>query len=299
MKNLKVLLSVVLVILLMSGLLYGQEEYWYECDEGIYYDDGNVGIGTEDATERLTINGNIKSASPNSNKIYFRFLQSPNSNLHLDAASNYDIYLNHYNGNNIRFGPTGNWMFVKNNGNVGIGTINPEFKLDVDGEVQFNNINLATKSSQYEFLTFKKGPGTNSVHVGGIMWNNNSNSYGDGNDFVFYSYDNRDIVIRPNGTDVNTIFKNCNVGIGTTNPEEKLDVSGKINLSPSDKWGAIKIKHPSTGGLDQIYIDFYEGDDWIWMSKPVNNYAFAVYSPPTPQDNGEYSGYYPVYRGHM
>lgn len=80
-------------------------------------------------------------------------------------------------------------------------------------------------SHNYEYIRF----GTPELYFGGIMHNiSNKPGWGNGDDFVLFSYGSRDINIRPGG---NTYFARGNVGIGKTNPRVKLDVSGSASIS--------------------------------------------------------------------
>ncbi len=109
--------------------------------------------------------------------------------------------------------------------NVGIGTATPEYNLDVNGTTQTDYLQPGLKSAPYEFLRI----GNPGDFWGGIMKNINSATYGDGDDLVFFTYDHRDIVLRPGNGDV---FIQPNgtgrVGIGTKTPTAKLDVNGTI-----------------------------------------------------------------------
>ena len=56
----------------------------------------------------------------------------------------------------------------------------------------------------------------------GFMWNDNDPSFGDGNDFVIFTYDDRDIVLKPAGT-------------GKINLKGNSDVNGDIRIGASTK----------------------------------------------------------------
>ena len=65
----------------------------------------------------------------------------------------------------------------------------------------------------------------------GFMWNNTSNSYGNGNDFTIFSYENRDIVLAPFDGNVilNPRNNNGKIGVGISDPGYKLDVNGTVH----------------------------------------------------------------------
>jgi len=117
--------------------------------------------------------------------------------------------------------------------NVGIGTATPEHDLHVNGTTQTNYIQPGFKSAQYEFFRF----GNPSDFWGGFMKNISSPTYGDGDDFAIFSYDNRDMMLRAgSGNIVLHPGGGGNVGIGTKNPSSKLDVNGEIS------WGSAGAK---------------------------------------------------------
>ncbi len=182
---------------------------------------GNLGIGTTSPGEKLHVDGNIRAGSPGSNKIYYRFLEAPESNLHLDAASENDIFLGHYNKNNIRFGSSGNWMIVKNNGNVGIGTINPSERLQVAGNIAVENSGA---------IEVGHGLSEKEVNAGKIAYQ----KFSEGLDIVGAgtTNTNRKITFFAEGGSNFT----GSVGIGTTNPGTyyKLIVEGKIGARGVD-----------------------------------------------------------------
>ena len=106
---------------------------------------GNVGIGTENPAYTLDVSSanNPIRIGPNSGARSLllggwgtgtseAWVRVSNGNLHLDSKSGHGLYLNHYHAGPIFMGIGG--------GNVGIGTENPAYKLDVVGTIRGNNV---------------------------------------------------------------------------------------------------------------------------------------------------------------
>jgi len=132
---------------------------WSNNGNNIYYDSGNVGIGTTDPQEKLDINGNLN--------ITGNYLQ---------------------NGSILK---TGYWEESDNkiyydSGNVGIGTTDPQEKLDING-----NLNITG----------------NYLQNGSIL----KTGYWEESDNKIY-------------------YDSGNVGIGTTDPQEKLHLVGDFKI---------------------------------------------------------------------
>ncbi|MEI8204838.1 MAG: beta-propeller fold lactonase family protein, partial [Bacteroidota bacterium] len=98
---------------------------------------GNVGIGTAFPSHKLTLGegGNFGVAnsstffSKNANGVYENFL--------IPRSSNNAMYLNYgSSGFNIRNNGSVSTLFMSDNNNVGIGTLNPTAKLDVNGGIK-------------------------------------------------------------------------------------------------------------------------------------------------------------------
>lgn len=101
--------------------------------QNIYFSilkDGNVGIGTEDPKAKLEVKGTNLTASSNGT---FKVSGSGSASLRMGTMNDYSWIQSHGNrplyinklGNNV--------IFTKNSGNVGIGTISPNAKLEVKG----------------------------------------------------------------------------------------------------------------------------------------------------------------------
>ena len=113
---------------------------------------------------------------------------------------------------------------------VGIGTNNPDVDLDVRGDVN---------------LTGRLKVGLNSIYLGGLDQSTGSNN-------TIYATD--DLLIQSDQTaDFNTIINannNGNVGIGITNPANKLEVAGTVR--------ACKFIAEANSWCDFVFDEDYE-----------------------------------------
>ncbi|MCP4708921.1 MAG: tail fiber domain-containing protein [Planctomycetes bacterium] len=110
-------------------------------------------------------------------------------------------------------------------GRLGLGTINPEYKLDVRG----NRIQLKDDASG-DWLAMRVDGGALDLQFEG------------GNLYVQGVNDGEHILLNPN--------RDSNVGIGTTTPSDKLDVDGHINSTQSYKLnGATVLANPGAGNI--------------------------------------------------
>jgi len=193
---------------------------------------GSVGIGTLSPVQLLDVRGNgvfggaiISSVSGDiGGEIIIQNLSKTTNGI----AKNWHIFnMTGSYGNSLQFwaydnlgcaggGLCSNRFTLMDNGNVGIGTSNPLFKLDVNGVV---NINSATDG-------------------GGLRFNSAANSQIDSRNWIVSSdgYEYGDLVFKSSSTfsgvpsDVKlTIKSNGNVGIGVKIPTNKLDVNGTIH----------------------------------------------------------------------
>jgi hypothetical protein len=143
-----------IVILALAGMLSlespacGQSAVWQPpgaTTGSIYYNGGNVGIGTATPESLLTVS---TSSGQNGVKI-----QSGGVGLYLHAQSAGVAYVG--TGSNHRLGLLANnteQLTIIGTGNVGIGTTNPQYKLAVNGTIGAQDIIVtATNWSDYVF----------------------------------------------------------------------------------------------------------------------------------------------------
>ena len=201
--------------------------------------DGNVGIGTTTPLEKLhvagttTIDANIGTPVNSHWRTGSHTLELQNTDagevvLSFHRAGHSNASIRHTSSRGLIFSGSGalgsNHLQIKNNGNVGIGTTNPAAKLALNNSSDYNKI-----------LQFgADGPTHWYMGIG--------NANGD----YFHVGDNSNKRL--------TIKKiSGNVGIGTTNPKEKLTVRGKILCSE------VEVVMENTIGADYVFQKYYTG----------------------------------------
>ncbi len=236
MEKTKILFMWFALITLSTNISYAQN---------LYSTSGNVGIGTTTPTARLDIISNtgqtetltrfrisdasndylsIANATGSANQfipsfrghhesdnrysIQFIGSTSPTNDTGTNALVNFDA---RRSAGPIETRPLFTWtsyttkmMTMSANGNLGLGTTTPNAKLDVRGSIK-----TSYSDNRYVNL-FNSGDGNSYMNIQG------------GSDSSRFGF-------QVDGSSKMSIMKNGNVGIGTSSPDSKLSVNGKIH----------------------------------------------------------------------
>ncbi|HKV37221.1 MAG TPA: hypothetical protein VJP89_22960 [Pyrinomonadaceae bacterium] len=211
---------------------------------------GNLGINTTTPTGKLHVNGGMfaPATSGTGSNSLFRVGALPTTNLVLDfgvdATTNVYTWLQSRNQTN--YATNYSLALNPNGGNVGVGTVNPGYKFDVQGgslnasgglciagdcKTAWNQVGgssqWATSGSTISYSAGNVGVGTASpiysldVNGGANGFRaKSSSSLSSDTISTFESGSGIQMIVRANG----------NVGIGTTSPANKLHVAGSITV---------------------------------------------------------------------
>ena len=203
---------------------------WIASGDSLYHLNGNVGIGTSTPNRKLHIKGDS---------------ESHDACLHLEARWNPEIFMDkggydadskiHFQSQGIpwwtfyhdgsedalKFLHDGSAVVMTLSGDdkVGIGTMTPEEKLDVIGTIQTTGLKMSTNAGEGKVLT------SNSDGVG--TWRTLATKVsGTGSTGHLAKFSDSTTIAN------SIVFDNgSNIGIGTTNPAQKLDVAGTVKMT--------------------------------------------------------------------
>jgi len=267
----------------------GNPDFWIKSGDDVYYTGGKVGIGDSvpdalldlSSTEAIDLfrvdddgDGDSSPFIIDQNGKVGIGTTEPATNLHIydtDADASIKVQ-NNAEAWFFAVGTTGtatdfsiqndaspyHRLVIDTNGNVGIGTTGPGMKLEVMQSGSLDGL-LVTRSGASGNVSILGNNGGDPQ----IRFNDGTNEFAVGiqqSDGSFRIHDGTTLD-DTEGTTRLTILSNGNVGIGTTDPEEKLTVAGTVKLG-------------SDGS--QVYIGgnrsgcFMRFNDDLWFSDPQN-----------------------------
>ena len=226
---------------------------------------GNVGIGTTNPSYNLDLyDGNFRLLHRNDSSVYNNFLTFERTaddcriNHYCDNEISARIEFNGYSTipqSTIEFYTKENGanldrrMIINYNGNVGIGTTNPGEKLHVNGNIKAGGDITVVGNTNYGNSTRQMITLWDPDY--GIGVQASTAYFRSGADFQFYkggSHSDSQGNAGVGGVSLFTIKNTGNVGIGTTNPQNRLDIIQDNARTGSHRTGAAIYATSSSGG---------------------------------------------------
>jgi hypothetical protein len=269
--------------------VYGNtsSQIYYDRDNTNYYLDpaanvmshsaifaGNVGIGTTSPNARLNVQGNSSgdetpliiqkgqawgTDGDDLGISFVQYLGGAAARIAAERINAVDYSLNFYTSTD---GSTfDKQMTIDDNGNVGIGTTNPIYKLQLAQSADSNGIEVYGYDDKFSSHV---GLNVNSGGVGVISGTQDIKLQAGGGGYVFLDSEDNvyydvgsssyDHIFRDGaGTTLAVIKGTGNVGIGTTGPASKLHVIGAAKMSNSD--GSYRVPLTDTELVPKRYVD--------------------------------------------
>ncbi|NCP47528.1 hypothetical protein GW844_04050, partial [bacterium] len=246
---------------------------------------GNVGIGTTGPADKLSIFGGTSNINIGGNygsgynAIWLNGGTAATNYNFLSRAADNHLFINRPTGADIYFeenNSTTNAIIIKSGGNVGIGTVSPSSKLDVTtaglGTTQTTSSGLALVNTTAAAADLQQiSP---AIRWSGFGWKTDATAASQAVDFRSYvvpvqgtaaptgylAFDSAIAGGAYSATPSFVITSAGNIGIGTTNPVQKLHVEGQcitgdslLSVVPTDS--SQIVVHSSQKDSGQGFID--------------------------------------------
>jgi len=161
-------------------------------------------------------------------------------------------------------------MIINSSGNVGIGTTSPDAQLEIEGTVEKTYLhvdgiagNAGIGSTQGAMVKFYNNGDGHTVKI-----QNNNSSRTDATVFSVWTQTNSRFLIRNDGK----------VGIGTTSPSDKLDVSGRVvadAFRTDINTGDYSLISRSSAGNAPLYVQSADSS----TNQPIAKFFYGNASP--------------------
>lgn len=244
-------------------------------------DTGNVGIGTTSPGSKLTVSGSIESLIDSYGEgghLILRAQSGGTKRWNIDNYSSSDI-LRFFTEDDSTAANGSVKMTILSDGNVGIGSTSPAFKLDVSGNARF--------TTQIR-VDGTDGNGYRAIGFGGNTLNTNPTIYSNGSYLVVTTATSQPLYLNSDSNGAILMSGTGNVGIGTNSPQSKLTIGASFATTvgltidsgdASDSQLVLRkaANKPAFGVLawdNQVFLSsgiYYDGGSWIHNSDTNNN----------------------------
>jgi len=243
---------------------------WSKSGNNLFYTAGNVGVNTTSPLERIHVNGNIFSES--------QILGTSNDSVITPAISfrgdaNTGIY--HAAHGTVGITTAGQErMRVTSTGNVGVATTSPQAQLHVGGDLQVDSNIVISRAMIMQGIRVRRNVGTGTANLAAPNINGYSNDTS-GSTFVFSTQSNANAFVSwgvgATSNEVVRITSSGNVGIGTSTPEYKLDVTGTVGVNNF-------IQFPNTDGGKRVVLWDSGTGGYVGIGKDASAITYAVHA---------------------